>query len=70
MLGLGFMSDEDRLVSAAAERTARVRSFGEQRQIAEVRVDALLHCAAFRPATGDVPVRSAVGVVAPGIMDR
>ncbi|KIE26902.1 hypothetical protein LK08_11835 [Streptomyces sp. MUSC 125] len=69
ILMLGFMSDEDRLVSAAADGTVRVWSLGEQRQIAKVRVDASLHCAAFEPTTGEVLVGSAAGVVALEIMD-
>ncbi|MFD7494156.1 NB-ARC domain-containing protein [Streptomyces sp. NPDC059832] len=69
ILMLGFMGDEDRLVSAAADGTVRVWSLGEQRQTTKVRVDASLHCAAFEPATGEVLVGSAAGVVALGIMD-
>ncbi|WP_406344996.1 hypothetical protein [Streptomyces sp. NBC_01578] len=42
---------------------------GEQRQIAKVRVDASLHCAAFEATTGEVLVGSAAGVIALGIMD-
>ncbi|WP_411574222.1 NB-ARC domain-containing protein [Streptomyces fradiae] len=70
LLMLGFTDDEDRLVSAAADGTVRLWSLGEQRQIAEVRVDASLHCAAFEPATGEVLVGSAAGVVALTITDR
>ncbi|WP_411116298.1 NB-ARC domain-containing protein [Streptomyces sp. 058-1L] len=69
ILMLGFTSDEDRLVSAAADGTVRLWSLGEQRQIAKVRVDASLHCAAFEPGTGEVLVGSAAGVVALGITD-
>ncbi|MFF4093822.1 hypothetical protein ACFYYY_08205 [Streptomyces sp. NPDC001834] len=69
ILMLGFMSNEDRLVSAAADGTVRVWSLGEQRQIAKVRVDASLHCAALEPTTGEVLVGSAAGVVALGIID-
>lgn len=69
ILMLGFMGDENRLVSAAADGTVRVWSLDEQRQIAEVRVDASLHCAASEPAMGEVLVGSAAGVVALGIMD-
>ncbi|WP_432079273.1 hypothetical protein [Streptomyces sp. YPW6] len=38
-------------------------------QIATIRVDAALHCAASEPTTGEVLVASAAGVVSPGIMD-
>jgi hypothetical protein len=37
-------------------------------KIAKVRVDASLHCAALEPATGEVLVGSAAGVVSLGIM--
>ncbi|MEU6121851.1 NB-ARC domain-containing protein [Streptomyces sp. NPDC047123] len=69
ILMLGFTSDEDRLVSAAADGTVRLWSLREQRQIAKVRVDASLHCAAFEPSTGEVLVGSAAGVVALKIKD-
>ncbi|MEV8307171.1 NB-ARC domain-containing protein [Streptomyces flavidovirens] len=69
ILMLGFLSDEDRLVSAAADGTVRLWSLSEQRQIAKVRVDASLHCAAFEPGTGEVLVGSAAGVVALEIKD-
>lgn len=62
------MSDEDRLVSAAADGTVCVWKLGEQRQTAKVRVDALLPCAALEPAAGEVLVGSAAGVVSLGIM--
>ncbi|MGI5401928.1 NB-ARC domain-containing protein [Streptomyces sp. CA-135486] len=64
ILMLGFTSDRDRLVSAAADGTVRLWSISEQRQIAEVRVDASLHCAAFDSRTDQVLVGSAAGVVA------
>jgi WD40 repeat protein len=59
---LGFTSDEDRLVSAAADGTVRVWSLGEQRQIAKVRADA--SCTP-RPSSrhGKVLVGSAAAVV-------
>ncbi|MCX5314720.1 hypothetical protein [Streptomyces sp. NBC_00154] len=63
------MSDDGRLVSAAADGTVRVWSLGEQQQIAKVRVDASLHCATFEPTTDEVLVGSAAGVMALGIMD-
>ncbi|MEV0599882.1 hypothetical protein AB0I82_11385 [Streptomyces sp. NPDC050315] len=58
---LGFAT-EDRLVSAAADGTVRLWSLAEQRQLAEVRVDATLHCASFDPATNRVLAGSAAGV--------
>lgn len=69
ILMLGFVGDEDRLVSAAADGTVRLWSLSEQRQIAKVRVDASLHCAAFEAGTGEVLVGSAAGVVALEIKD-
>lgn len=69
ILMLGFTRDEDRLVSAAADGTVRLWSLSEQRQIAQVRVDGSLHCAAFEPETGEVLVGSAAGVVALEIKD-
>ncbi|MFG2561065.1 WD40 repeat domain-containing protein [Streptomyces sp. NPDC048496] len=69
ILMLGFTSGEDHLVSAAADGTVRLWSLGEQRQIAEVRVDASLHCAAFEPGTGEVLIGSSAGVVALEIKD-
>lgn len=64
ILMLGFADDGDGLVSAAADGTVRLWSLREQRQKAEVRVDASLHCAAFDGPTKQVLVGSAAGVVA------
>lgn len=64
ILMLGFADDGDGLVSAAADGTVRLWSISEQRQKAEVRVDASLHCAAFDGATAQVLVGSAAGVMA------
>ncbi|WP_394329366.1 hypothetical protein [Nocardiopsis sp. CNR-923] len=64
ILMLGFASHEDQLVSAAADGTVRLWSLSEQRQIAEVRVDASLHCAAYDGVKDQVLVGSAAGVVA------
>ncbi|WP_252395272.1 NB-ARC domain-containing protein [Streptantibioticus parmotrematis] len=64
VLMLGFTDDGDGLVSAAADGTVRLWSLSEQRQIAEVRVDASIHCAGFDNATGQVLVGSSAGVVA------
>ncbi|WP_371099218.1 hypothetical protein [Streptomyces sanglieri] len=69
ILMLGFMSDEDRLVPAAADGTVRVWLLAEQRQIAKVCGDATLHCAAFEPATGALLVGSAADVASLRIMD-
>ncbi|MCQ4083989.1 hypothetical protein NGB36_26230 [Streptomyces sp. RB6PN25] len=70
ILMLGFAEDGDGLVSAAADGTVRLWSLSEQRQTAEVRVDASLHCAGFERATGQVLVGSAAGVVALTINDQ
>ncbi len=70
ILMLGFTDDGDGLVSAAADGTVRHWSVSRQRQTAEVRVDASLHCAAFDRATRQVLVGSAAGVVALTLNDR
>ncbi|MGH3922560.1 MAG: WD40 repeat domain-containing protein [Pseudonocardiaceae bacterium] len=62
VLMLGFTRNPDRLISAAADGTARIWSLSEQRQLAEVRIDASLQCAAFHPATGRLLAVSAAGV--------
>ncbi|MGH4011612.1 MAG: WD40 repeat domain-containing protein [Pseudonocardiaceae bacterium] len=62
VLLLGFTRNPDRLVSAAADGTARIWSLSEQRQLAEVRLDASLQCAAFHPATGRLLAANAAGV--------
>jgi WD40 repeat protein len=59
---LGFTPDLEHLVSAAADGTVRLWSLPDQRQLAQVRVDASLHCAAFDSATGGVLTGSAAGV--------
>ncbi|MFI6575318.1 NB-ARC domain-containing protein [Nocardiopsis sp. NPDC050513] len=64
ILMLGFARHDDHLVSAAADGTVRLWSLSEQRQIAEVRVDASLHCAAYDGVNDQVLVGSAAGVVA------
>lgn len=51
------------LVSAAADGTVRLWSLITQQQLAEVRVDGSLHCAAYDPVHGRVLVGSASGVV-------
>ncbi|MGQ0773883.1 MAG: NB-ARC domain-containing protein [Pseudonocardiales bacterium] len=62
VLMVGFTQDPDRLVSAAADGTVRIWSLAEQHQVAEVRVDASLQCAAFDPLTGRLLAGSAAGV--------
>ncbi|WP_238783328.1 NB-ARC domain-containing protein [Streptomyces monomycini] len=64
ILMVGFTSTPDRLVSAAADGTVRLWSLSEQQQIAEVRVDGSLNCAAYDPFHNRVLVGSAAGVVA------
>lgn len=67
ILGLAFVTD-DRLVSAAADGTIRLWSISGQSQLAHVRVDASLQCAAIHPLTGSVLASSATGVVALDVM--
>ncbi|MGH3915140.1 MAG: WD40 repeat domain-containing protein, partial [Pseudonocardiaceae bacterium] len=62
VLMVGFTQDPNRLVSAAADGTVRIWSLDEDCQIAEMRVDASLQCAAFEPATGRLLASSAAGV--------
>ncbi|PYC77348.1 hypothetical protein C7C46_19110 [Streptomyces tateyamensis] len=61
VLMMAFGDDPDRLLSAAADGTVRAWSLGRQHQLAEVRVDATLNCAAADPGTGRVLVGSAAG---------
>ncbi|WP_213456637.1 NB-ARC domain-containing protein [Rhizomonospora bruguierae] len=64
VLMLGFASTTDQIVSAAADGTVRSWSEAEQRQSAEIRVDASLHCAAFSSDSGRLIAASAGGAVA------
>jgi WD40 repeat protein len=64
ILMVAFTGDSDRLVSAAADGTVRLWSLAGQQQLAEVRVDGSLNCAAYDPVHGRVLVGSAAGVVA------
>ncbi len=64
VLMLGFTPDGDRLVSAAADGTIRSWSLSEQRQLARVRADASLQCAATTTDGSHVIAGSAAGVVA------
>lgn len=70
ILMIGFLRDAERLVSAAADGTVRLWSIVEQRQRAQIRVDASLNCAAFDPATHQILCASAAGVVALTINDQ
>ncbi|MFJ9523379.1 NB-ARC domain-containing protein [Kitasatospora sp. NPDC101801] len=63
VLMVAFSEDPDRLVSAAADGTVRAWSLSQQGQLAEIRVDATLNCAAADPGTGRVLVGSAAGPV-------
>ncbi|MCX6462685.1 MAG: NB-ARC domain-containing protein [Pseudonocardiales bacterium] len=63
ILALEFVGG-DRLVSAAADGTIRLWSVDGQHQLALVRVDASLQCAAVHPSTGSVLAGSSAGVVA------
>lgn len=61
ILMLAFTHDSEHLISAAADGTVRVWSLRQQRELAQVRVDATLHCAAFDPATGRLLTGSVAG---------
>ncbi|MFF2751742.1 NB-ARC domain-containing protein [Kitasatospora sp. NPDC058048] len=67
ILMVAFTSAPDRLVSAAADGTVRLWSLTEQQQLAEVRIDGSLNCAAYDPVHGRILVGSAAGVVALGL---
>lgn len=64
VLMIGFTADPDVLVSAAADGTIRTWSLAEQKQLAEVRVDASLQTAAFDADSGVVLAASAGGTTA------
>jgi WD40 repeat protein/transcriptional regulator with XRE-family HTH domain len=59
---LSFAADGDLLMSAAADGTVRAWSLSQQRQQAEVRIDASMHCAAFDSPTNGVLAGSASGI--------
>ena len=59
---LSFTHDLDKLISAAADGTIRSWSLSQQRQRAQVRTDASLHCAAFDSHTDGVIAGSASGI--------
>ncbi len=63
VLMIEFVEGTDLLVSAAADGTVRLWSLSEQRQLAQVRVDASLHCAAFDQSAHRVVAGSAAGIV-------
>lgn len=50
--------------------TARIWTPSEQCQLAEVRIDASLRCAAFHPATGRLLAASAAGVAMVAVDDN
>ncbi|MCQ4044657.1 NB-ARC domain-containing protein [Streptantibioticus rubrisoli] len=64
ILMVAFTENPNQLVSAAADGTVRLWSLSEQQQLAEVRIDGSLNCAAYDPFQGRILVGSAAGVVA------
>ena len=56
-------TDPDTLTSAAADGTVRLWSLREQCQLAEIRINASLHCAATHPTTGHLLTADAAGPV-------
>jgi WD40 repeat protein len=64
VLMIGFTTDPDVLVSAAADGTIRSWSLSGQKQLAEVRVDASLQAAALDARNGIVLAASAGGTMA------
>ena len=64
VLMIGFTTDPDMLVSAAADGTIRAWSLTGQKQLAEVRVDASLQAAALDASNGVVLAASAGGTMA------
>jgi len=70
VLMLALLPDRDVLVSAAADGTARLWSTSQRRELAQVRLDATLHCAAFDTGTGQLLAGSAAGVAMMLINDR
>jgi WD40 repeat protein len=62
ILMVGYAEDPDILSSASADGTARIWSVSRQAQIAETRVDASLHCAAWDRSTGQLLTASAEGL--------
>lgn len=62
VLLVGFTDVDDRVVSAAADGTARVWSVGSQQQVAQVRADTSGQCAAFDPESGRLLIIGANGV--------
>jgi WD40 repeat protein len=70
VLMLSFGPGPDQLMSAAADGTVRSWSLTEQCQLAEVRVDASLQCAAFSAESLSAIAASAAGVVAMSIQNQ
>ena len=64
VLMIGFTTDPDVLVSAAADGTIRSWSLSGQKQLAEVRIDASLQAAALDASNGIVLAASAGGTMA------
>jgi WD40 repeat protein/DNA-binding XRE family transcriptional regulator len=64
VLMVGFTADPNVLVSAAADGTIRSWSLTEQKQLAEVRIDASLQAAALDASKGIVLAASAGGTMA------
>jgi WD40 repeat protein len=62
ILMLGFAGDPDLLATASADGTVRIWSLSRQISIAETRLDASLHCAAFDQSSGRVLTGSANGL--------
>jgi WD40 repeat protein len=62
-LMLAFIDDFDLLVSAAADGTVRAWSLERGVQVAEVRTDAALNCAAADPGTGQIFAAGPAGPV-------
>jgi hypothetical protein len=61
---IGFTTDPDVLISAAADGTIRSWSLTGQKQLAEVRVDASLQTAALDASNGLILAASAGGTIA------
>jgi WD40 repeat protein len=64
VLMIGFTSDPDVIISAAADGTVRSWSLARQKQLAEIRVDASLQTAALDAGKGIILAASASGTAA------
>jgi WD40 repeat protein len=67
VLALGMVQDGRSLASAAADGTVRLWSLPRLQPLAEVRLDATLHCAAIHPKSGLICAAGARGAVQMGI---